>query len=189
MSEAMKTCGTYQKSLSLDNFHKNATKSHGLSGRCKACSSVYRKKYEAVYKLDPAWVEKKRTTGREWARRNPDQFYFPEQQKQAIDRYNKRYPEKNVARRACQYLPKVKGFRNHHWSYNEEHWKDVIVLSTTQHTLAHRFMTYDQERMMYRRMDGSLIDSREAAIAYYATLVDDTPSKPVETTYSKGADQ
>lgn len=34
-------------------------------------------------------------------------------------------------------------------------------------------MVYDQERMMYRRMDGTLIDSREAAIAYYATLKDD----------------
>lgn len=27
---------------------------------------------------------------------------------------------------------------------------------------------------MYRRLDGTLIDSREAAIAYYATLKDDT---------------
>ena len=41
-----------------------------------------------------------------------------------------------------------------------------------QHALVHRYTTYDQERKMYRRMDGSLIDSRESAIAYYSTLKD-----------------
>jgi hypothetical protein len=36
--------------------------------------------------------------------------------------------------------------------------------------------------MMYRTPDGTLIDSREAAIAYYATLKDDKPWPfPVET--------
>lgn len=84
-----------------------------------------------------------------------------------------RYPEKHVARRACQMLPRNAGFNNHHWSYNEEHRTDVIVLTCALHALAHRFMIYDQERMMYRRLDGTLIDSREAAIAYYATLKDE----------------
>jgi len=183
MSAEMKTCGTCHKSLPLDNFHKNTTKSQGLSGRCKACTSVHRKKYEERYKLDPAWLENKRTICREWARRHPDQLYEPERQRQAIIRYNKRYPEKTIARRASQYVPKTPGCRNHHWSYRKEHYFDIIVLTTRQHALAHRFMTYDQERMMYRRMDGTLIDSREAAIAYYATLKDDTPQlKPVETT-------
>lgn len=181
MSNELKTCGTCGKALPLSEFHKNATKSRGLSGRCKSCSSIYRKKYEEVYKKDPTWVEKHRKIGREWARRNPDTVYLPEKQKQSVINYTNRFPEKRLAGRASQYLPKTKGFRNHHWSYRKEHRLDIIQLTVSQHYLVHRFMTYDQERMMYRRMDGSLIDSREAAIAYYATLKDDTP-----TTIEKG---
>jgi len=60
----------------------------------------------------------------------------------------------------------------HHWSYLKQHRLDVLSLTTMQHALVHRHTIYDQERMMYRRLDGTLIDSREAAIAYYATLKD-----------------
>lgn len=81
-----------------------------------------------------------------------------------------RFPEKYTIRGACVKLPKREGMDNHHWSYNQEHKTDIIRLKIKDHAFVHRFMIYDQERMMYRKPGGTLIDSREAAIAYYKAL-------------------
>lgn len=60
----------------------------------------------------------------------------------------------------------VKPFDNaekHHWSYNVEHYKDIIWLTKKQHKKGHRFLIYDQERMMYRRYDtNELLDTKES---------------------------
>lgn len=57
--------------------------------------------------------------------------------------------------------PQTKGNHLHHWSYNIEHAKDVIELSIKDHATAHRFMVYDQERKMYRKLTGELLDTKE----------------------------
>ena len=67
--------------------------------------------------------------------------------------------------------PETKGNQLHHWSYKPEHAKDVIELSVKEHSKIHRYMVYDQEQMMYRRVDNNvLLDTREAHIAYYESL-------------------
>ena len=71
----------------------------------------------------------------------------------------------------------IKDNHLHHWSYNEEHHKDVIEITPKQHAKAHRFIVYDQERMMYRRFDNNiLLDTREAHesfIQYCITELED----------------
>ena len=78
--------------------------------------------------------------------------------------YKNKYPEKYIARNKSKRLPCEKGNQLHHWSYNEEHYKDVIELSVSDHALLHRNMVYDQERMMYRNTDGILLDTKESHI-------------------------
>ena len=75
-----------------------------------------------------------------------------------------KYPEKYLARNKSQRLPCKKGNHLHHWSYNEEHYKDVIELSVSDHALLHRNMIYDQERMMYRNINGILLDTKGSHI-------------------------
>ena len=65
----------------------------------------------------------------------------------------------------------VKENHLHHWSYNKEHWKDCIELSEKEHNLAHRYMIYDQERMMYRDLDGILLDTKEAHLEYLSLFI------------------
>jgi hypothetical protein len=93
-----------------------------------------------------------------------------EQLKRANLQAKLRFPEKYAIRGFCIKLPKRDGMDNHHWSYNKDHATDIIRLKIKDHAFVHRFMIYDQERMMYRKPDGTLIDSREAAIAYYKSL-------------------
>lgn len=84
--------------------------------------------------------------------------------------YNAKYPERKKAANAIQHLEKTSGFDRHHWSYNEEHWKDVIYITRSIHRIAHKFMIYDQERMMFRKLDGVLLDTREEHLEYINSL-------------------
>ena len=83
-------------------------------------------------------------------------------------KYTERYPEKQLARNLAQRVkPLVKGNTMHHWSYLPEFGRDVIELPFKEHKKAHRFLVYDQERMMYRRFDtNELLDTREAHEAF-----------------------
>ena len=77
--------------------------------------------------------------------------------------------------RECICLPT--GAEKHHWSYNDEHFKDVIWLSKKEHNKAHRFIVYDQERKMYRNcFTNVLLDtkqSHETFIKYCITNQED----------------
>jgi len=177
MSEQTQVCKKCGKTLPLSAFYTHITCVNGHVGQCKECFRIYKKERYAVLRLNPRWFEQEAKRKRE-TQRGTDWKNIPptyEQQKESRIKYRKQFPEKYHAAIACQQLVREKGFVLHHWSYNTDHQKDVISMNTRQHGLVHRFMLYDQERMMYRRMDGTLIDSREAAIAYYATLKDDTP--------------
>lgn len=77
------------------------------------------------------------------------------------DRYFEKYPEKKKASTAAQRMPKPEGYENHHWSYNEEHFKDVIAIPVDIHAKLHRYMAYDFKFKMYRTMEGSLMDTRQ----------------------------
>jgi len=93
--------------------------------------------------------------------------------------FYEKYPEKYKAKNKSQRLKReVKGNHLHHWSYNEEHYKDVIELSVADHNTIHRHIIYDQERMMYRVAVkfgcwsiGTLIDTKEKSLNYYSQLL------------------
>ena len=86
-------------------------------------------------------------------------------------KYRKRFPEKYIAQNSIRIYKDHDGFNNHHWSYNNEHRNDVIVLKIEDHLILHRYMIYDQERMMYRTINGILLDTKERHIEYLKTLV------------------
>lgn len=95
----------------------------------------------------------------------------PQQKKAHIATWREKFPEKYKAIGACKKLPRTPGFELHHWSYNKEHWKDVIHLSVKSHNLAHRFIIYDHERMMYRiAATGELLDTKERHLEFISSL-------------------
>lgn len=175
MNEELQTCFKCGKTLPLTEFHKCPRMANGHFGKCKKCALADNAKRKSKLRKDPTWAAEEKRKNRELSRRSKSKWAKPtyEQRKRTNVQWKQRYPEKYAATSVCTKLPRRKGFCNHHWSYQRQHRTDIITLSIMQHALVHRFMIYDQERMMYRRMDGSLIDSREAAIEYYATLKDE----------------
>jgi hypothetical protein len=118
--------------------------------KCKTCNRIdAATRHAKLFATDPVWSERERQRMRDKAARVEYEF-----------------PEKFKARGALHGKP-IPGMHRHHWSYYKEHRQDVIVLKPADHRTIHCFMVYDQERRMYRKLTGELIDSRLAALNYY----------------------
>lgn len=156
----MKTC-------TKCNLEKEESEYYGKQGECKTCTKKRVDEREKRLRQDPMWVEREKERAREkYHRLYSGGVHKPsyEKKKEIMRRYNEKYPEKRRAKNLSDKLLKNHLSNEfHHWSYAIENAKDVFELSPKEHAKAHRFLVYDQERMMYRRTDNNeLLDTKEA---------------------------
>lgn len=172
----MKKCFKCKKEKPLDDFYKHKEMSDGYLNRCKSCKRNDSTERFNKLKKDPEWIKKERKRGREkYHRLNyKDKHKCNNRDKYEVTkRYREKYPEKYKAKIKSQRIkPKIKGNHMHHWSYNEDSYKDVIELSVTEHNKVHRYIIYDQERKMYRRFDNNvLLDTKEKHIEFINHII------------------
>ena len=134
-------------------------------GKCKDCvKEETANRYKENMK-DPVFAEAEKARGREKYHRlqyKDKHKTTPEKKKEIMERYYAKYPESRKAKNLTQHIKKEDPAKQlHHWSYNDEHLKDVIELSVEDHNTAHRFLVYDQEEKMYRDLDGNILPTRE----------------------------
>jgi hypothetical protein len=165
-----KVCFKCGESKPRTEFYTHKQMGDGLLGKCKTCTKrdSFARHNEKL--KDVEWVESERA-------RHRDKYYrleykekhkpTPERKKEIMTRYFLKYPEKRKAQIVCSNLHAIeKGNELHHWSYNEEHFKDVIELAPKSHYTIHRFLKYDQSVKMYRTKLGELLDTKEKHLTY-----------------------
>lgn len=166
----MKTCIKCKKLKKQEDFY-------GKQGDCKECTKKRVRERENFLKLTPEWIISERKRHREkYYRLKYKNIHKPDHQhkKEAVRKYKLKYPEKTKAKSSASNIKIQKGLERHHWSYREEHYKDILCLSNKDHNKLHRYMYYDQSLFMYRCdintktfNKGDMLDTKEKHITFY----------------------
>lgn len=162
----MKTCKFCGIKKDKMEFYSSKISKDGLQSYCKTCTInktvINRRKRKLIpeVRLKYYLYEKNRNRA---IIRTPELYekYFS---------YRQLFPEKIKAKKVSQKIEIKEGYIKHHWSYNEEHWMDIIYMTQQEHMLVHSKIIYDQERMMYRKLDGILLNTKKEHLAYISTI-------------------
>lgn len=169
----MKECFKCNVTKPLSEYYKHKQMGDGHLNKCKACTKNDVRERESKLLEDPEWVEQERARHREkYYRLEYKEKHKPSPERKAlyISSHKNKFPEKYKAKNATQVLHREKGEELHHWSYNEEHYKDVIPLTVKEHNLLHRFLEYDEDTFYYRDLEGNLLDTKEKHLELYYNI-------------------
>ena len=153
-----KTCKRCKIEQPLINFYKHKQMKDGHLNICKECKrgdsiNQYNKNMN-----DFKWKLKERVRLRN---KNKKLGYNPKSKDRYMRKYKEKYPEKYRAKIACNRIITPIGKEKHHWSYNDEHFKDVIFLDRLDHVKIHCYIEYFQPAKMYKTIFGEPLYTKE----------------------------
>lgn len=155
----MKSCIKCNIPKPLDEYYKHPNTADGYFNKCKECCI----KYQAEKVLTPDQMEAERKRHREKYTR----LGYKEKQKE-WDK-DKLWKSTSAYRNLRRDLKIPKGHQGHHWSYNDEHLRDVIILTIKQHREAHKDLVFDPTTKMFKNKRGDLLDTKEKHILQLTT--------------------
>jgi len=155
----MKKCSKCNQIKERTDFYNYDKSRDGVGYYCKECHKEITKnnyvKHPRILLSPEQKLKRKREYDKAYNKKCDWSKYYGKR-----NIYRLKFPEIVLAEQATSKIKPKKGLDKHHWSYNKEHWMDIIFLGKSIHRIAHRNMIYDQERMMFRTTAGILLDSK-----------------------------
>lgn len=135
IEEATKRCSKCHDVKPLDDFHKNKAHSDGRANYCKECTKKNCKKQyhsgKPRYSNDTSRVRHNTETA-QYKKNNPIKARAQDTVKRAVQ--SGKLPK--VQTLQCTHCGRM-ATSYHHWSYEREHWLDVVPLCHSCHMKIH----------------------------------------------------
>lgn len=184
---AEKQCSNCGVAKPITEFYKDKSLKSGYRSDCIQCKLAYCTQWQKDHpkpkkgrKIFRRTIEQEREVGRlKWKAIKSDPLALEtirKTRRESMVKYRLKYPEKKAASACITAIPKPKGHHLHHWSYNEEHYKDCIILKAWDHSKAHRYLTYDPVSFMFFiKGTKELLDSKEKHLKYITEMIQNMP--------------
>ncbi len=161
-----KKCFKCDEVKDIDMFYSHPKNLDGKLNKCKDCTKKDAIKNYAEKSNNKDFVEKERERGREKYKRLN---YYDKYKEQTIVKtwlLNPIYKNLNRSIK-CE-----KGIECHHWSYNDNHLKDIILLTRKAHKKVHKHLILDINKRLFLTLDGIILDTREKHEEYLKQFIE-----------------
>ena len=157
---ATKICFKCNIEKSIDEFYKHKKMADGHLGKCKNCTKTDSKNQLEIKTSTPEGLEKERERQRDKYKR----LGYKDKQKE-WDK-DRGWKNTSIFKNLSRDFKVPKGFELHHWNYNTKYLKDVSIIKTKQHKIAHTHLVFDKELLFFKTKNGVLLDTKSKHISY-----------------------
>lgn len=157
-----KTCFKCKIEKPLYDYYKHPYMGDGHLNKCKECTKIDTKIITEKKTSTPEGLEKERERHREKYKR----LGYKEKQKEWDLKSNRFWKNSPTYKGLHKKFKTPKGFELHHWNYNNEYLEDIFVLNTKQHRIAHSFLTFDKNLLVFKTKEGVLLDTKSKHLSY-----------------------
>lgn len=125
---------------------------------CKDCRKELVKLRTIEKRKDPKWIEKERARGREKYSR----LGYKDKQRE----WDKDKPWKQTSayKNLHRDLKIPKGIAAHHWNYEDDNLRDIVLMNNKDHKAFHQFIELDTEKKIFKIKgeNGWYLDTRQS---------------------------